>query len=126
MDVADEQQPRSIRQTYAALVVAVKTLVRKGGSPQVLPLELGIAKKDLAGWSEHFHVAVEQQNRLRMVVVFLVEDEASIGGKGEQALGGFNVLYLRMVELARELPILQNGRAGDEEQQHQSKYADVP
>jgi len=35
-------------------------------------------------------------------------------------------LYLSMVELACELPILQDGCATDEEQQHQAKYAYVP
>jgi hypothetical protein len=35
-------------------------------------------------------------------------------------------LYLSMVEPARELPVLQDGCARDEEQQHQSKYGDVP
>ena len=61
-----------------------------------------------------------------MIVVFLVEDEASVRSKGEQALGGFNVLYFRVVQLPRELPLLQDCRGGDEEQQHQSKYAHVP
>jgi hypothetical protein len=63
---------------------------------------------------------------LSIVVIFLVEHQASVRGKREQPLGGLNVLYLRMVELARELPILQEGCATNEEKQHQAKHAHVP
>ena len=59
-------------------------------------------------------------------MVFLVEHQASVGGKGKQSFGGFHVLYLCVVELAGELPILQDRCGKDEEQQHQSKYAHVP
>src|ERR1700679_1715314 len=61
-----------------------------------------------------------------MVVVFLMEHEVSVGRKGQQTLGRFNVLYFRMVKLASELPILEYRGATDEKQQHQAEYADVP
>lgn len=59
-------------------------------------------------------------------MVFLVENQAPIGRKGQQAFGGFNVLDLGMVQLAGQLPILQDRGANDEEQQHQAEYADIP
>ena len=59
-------------------------------------------------------------------MVLLVEDKAAVRCKGEQALGGFEVLYFRMVELPGELPIFQQGCAANEKQQHQTKYADIP
>ncbi len=126
VDVADEQQARSIGQTYSALVIAEKPFPGEGLTSQVLTLQLVIAQQHAALGSEYLHVAVEQEDRLRMIVVFLVEYQASVGGKGKQALGGFNVLYFGVVQLAGQLPILQDRCGEDKKQQHQSEYADIP
>jgi hypothetical protein len=58
-----------------------------------------IAKKNVSARAQNLHISIEEEARLRMTVIVLVQKQMSIGSEVEQSLNGLKVLDFSVVEL---------------------------
>ena len=58
-----------------------------------------VAKKDFSVRTQHLHVSIEQKARLRMTVIVLVQEEATVRCEVEQTLDCLQVFDFGVVKL---------------------------
>jgi hypothetical protein len=126
VEVAYSENRCSVRQAHSPGCIAYLSFVGSRRTIKVHVAKPFVTEKDFSVRTQHFHVPIEQKARLRMAVIILVQEEATIRREVEQTLHCFQVFDFSVVKLIAQLPILEEASSADVDSKHSSENSDRP
>jgi hypothetical protein len=126
MGVADEINIGSIAEANSSAVKAGLTFTPEWRASEDSSMELVTRERHGSVRFPDFKEPIDQEAGLRAIEVFLVEAELARWAKIEQTFHGHHILNFSAIELAGQLPILQQGCTTYIGKEHNSKSEDMP